>query len=241
MRPLLIIQTGHAPAPIRSRLGDFPHWFRLGLGLPREAIRVVDVQAGEAPPDADDVCAALVTGSSAMVTDGAAWSERTALWLAGAFASGLPLLGVCYGHQLMAHALGGRVGALPAGREIGTQWIEACGDADDPLVKALPQRFAAHTTHQQAVLECPEGARVLARSAADPHQIIRYGPDAVSFQFHPEFSAAAMRAYIQLRGGTLRDEGRAPGALLGEVTAAPWGRRLLRRFVRGARERRRGL
>lgn len=241
MKPLLIIQTGRAPAPIRARLGDFPHWFRLGLGLPPEALRVIDVQAGATLPEPAETCGAVVTGSAAMVTEAAVWSEYTAAWLARAFAAGLPMLGVCFGHQLMAHALGGRVGPLPAGREIGTQWIEVDAATDDPLATVLPARFAAHTTHQQAVLELPAGARALGRSAADPHQVIRYGTDAVSLQFHPEFSAAAMRAYIRLRADALRGEGIEPDALLTAVRPAPWGRRLLRRFARHAQANGRGL
>lgn len=63
--------------------------------------------------------AALLSGSWAMVTDRADWSERTAAWVRGAVADGLPLLGVCYGHQLMSYALGGNVGDNPAGWERG--------------------------------------------------------------------------------------------------------------------------
>ena len=110
----------------------------------------------------------------------------------------LPLFGVCYGHQLMAHALGGRVDYLPGGREIGTQPIEMLpAGVTDSLTHRLPASFRAHTTHEQSVLEAPPGAAVLARSARDPHQMLSYGPNAVSVQFHPEFNAEVMRAYIR--------------------------------------------
>jgi GMP synthase (glutamine-hydrolysing) len=155
----------------------------------------------------------------------------------------LPLFGVCFGHQLMAHALGGRVDDLPGGREIGTQAIGlSVGAGTDPLLEGIVPTnedtvpptagFRAHTTHQQGVLEAPSGASVLARSARDAHQILRYGTLAVSTQFHPEFSAAAMRAYITLRAERLRAESMDVPALLRGVRAAPEARRLLRRFAR---------
>ncbi|HET7359353.1 MAG TPA: glutamine amidotransferase [Rhodanobacteraceae bacterium] len=223
MKPVLIIVTGHAPAPIRARLGDFDHWFRVALRLPPSRVQAIDAQHAALPaPHA--VAGAVITGSSAMVTDRAAWSEHLAGWIRTAMDASLPLFGVCYGHQLMAHALGGRVDDLPGGREIGTQRIEWL-DGEAPA-------FRAHTTHQQAVLEAPAGARVLARSPRDARQILEYGPRAMSTQFHPEFSAAAMRGYIALRAGTLRDEGMDVAALLRDVGPAPQARLLLRRFAR---------
>jgi GMP synthase (glutamine-hydrolysing) len=232
MKPLLIIETGHAPAPIRGRHGDFSHWFRLALQVPPAHVHRIDVQSGEALPPPRMCAGAVITGSTAMVTDGDAWSESVADWIRKAMGVELPLFGVCYGHQLMAHALGGRVGALPDGREIGTQYIELLPDAaDDPLLRGLPARFRAHTTHQQSVLAPPPGARVLARSAQDPHQILRYGKHAISTQFHPEFSATVMRAYLRLRAPQLHAESRDMRALLSAVGAAPHARRLLRGFA----------
>lgn len=232
MKPLLIILAGHAPDAIRARAGDFDHWFRLGLRLPREAVHSIDVAAGEPLPPMASICGALISGSAAMVTERLAWSERLAGWIRDAMDAELPLFGVCYGHQLMAHALGGSVGDLPGGREMGTQIIETCAGADDdPLLAGLPPRFAVHNTHQQSVLEAPAGATVLARSARDPQQILRYGAHAISTQLHPEFSVAVMRAYIRLRAGTLGAEGLDVKAMLQATRGTPHARRLLRRFA----------
>ena len=119
----LILETGQPVASMR-RHGGFPHWIRTAAGLPRDAAVVVDVERGDALPSRDGFAGVIVTGSGAMVTDRHDWSERTAAWLGEAAQAGLPLLGICYGHQLIAHALGGEVGWHPRGREMGTVEVE---------------------------------------------------------------------------------------------------------------------
>lgn len=232
MKPVLIIRTGRAPDNIRARHGDFPHWFRLGARLLPQQLRIVDVAAGEALPAPREVAGAMITGSAAMVTERATWSERTAGWIRDAMDVELPLFGVCYGHQLMAHALGGRVDYLPGGREIGTQPIELLdGAVSDPLTRDLPATFRAHTTHEQSVLEPPPGSMVLACSLRDPHQLLRHGPQAISSQFHPEFNADVMRAYIKRKHVDMQREGADPRQAFGNVAATPLARRLLRQFA----------
>ncbi|MDE1958124.1 MAG: glutamine amidotransferase [Xanthomonadaceae bacterium] len=235
MRPVLIVQTGEAPAELRARMGDFPHWFRVAMGLKSARVRTVRVDHEQALPPPRMLAAAVITGSGAMVSERLPWSERCAGWIRDAMDADLPLFGVCYGHQLIAHALGGHVDYHPQGREIGTQAITLLSGAScDPLLQRLHDGFAAHTTHEQSVLEPPRGARVLARSAHDAHQILRYGPRALSTQFHPEFSVAAMQAYIHRRADVLRGEGRDVDALLATTRPTPEARRLLRAFVRAA-------
>lgn len=241
MQPFAIFLTGRAPDPIRARLGDFDDWFRESLELPADRVRVIDAAGAGPLPDAHALAGAVISGSAAMVTEHLDWSERLAAWIRTAMTARLPLFGVCYGHQLMAYALGGRVDALPGGPEIGTQAIDVLdAGRDDPLLAGLPSRFAGHTTHVQSVLEAPAGARMLARSARDPHQILRYGPHAVSTQLHPEFSAEAMRAYIELRASKLAAEALDVDALLAGVADAPQARSLLRRFAHRADTARNG-
>jgi GMP synthase (glutamine-hydrolysing) len=233
MKPVLIIRTGRAPAPIRARHGDFPHWFRLGARLSPERVRIVDVEAGETLPAPGEVAGALITGSAAMVTERADWSEHTAGWIRDAMDLELPMFGVCYGHQLMAHALGGRVDYLPGGREIGTVPIKVLDAAKgDPLMAHLPTEFRAHATHEQSVLELPKGVTVLASSERDPHHLLRYGPNAMSAQFHPEFNADVMRAYIDRKHHDMRREGFDPHHTFRQVAATPLARRLFRQFSR---------
>lgn len=125
---ILILKTGEALPAVRSRCGDFEHWIARGLGRPVESLEVVAVHADAPLPPPDRIDGVVVTGSPAMVSERADWSERAARWLAGVVREdAVPILGLCYGHQLLAHALGGVVGPNPSGREMGTVDVELPG------------------------------------------------------------------------------------------------------------------
>lgn len=231
-KPILLIQAGTPPDDIRKREGDLSDWFRRTLSQQGDGLDVVRVFEGEALPAPGAHRVAIVTGSWAMVTDRLNWSEVTADWIRQAMGINMPLFGVCYGHQLMAHALGGEVGYHPAGLEVGCQEIELLPGAEsDPLADVLPSRFTAHLTHLQTVLKPPSGAVALARSSHDSHQILRYGPHAVSTQFHPEFTPSISAACVARRANMLRDEGRDPEEMLRKLGETPVAQGLLRRFV----------
>lgn len=236
--PFLIVQTGTTLPALRRRRGDFAHWFRVGMRLPAHAVATVRVDLGDALPDPTRYAGVVVSGSGAMVTQKQAWSEATAAWLAPIVTDAVvPVLGVCYGHQLLAHALGGRVDYNPRGREIGRRFVSSLpAAADDVLFEPMRAGFHAQLTHQQSVLDMPAGAVVLARSDLDPHQAARFGPRAWGVQFHPEFSAHAIAGYVRGRADALRAEGIDDSILLREAGPAAAARRLLRRFARLARE-----
>src|SRR3546814_5030016 len=119
----LIIETGRPVASMR-RHGRFPHWIRSSAGLARGEAEAVDVEGGEPPPPHETLAGVIVTGSGAMVTERRDWSEATAAWLREAAHAGVPVFGICYGHQLLAHALGGEVGDNPNGRKMGTVAVD---------------------------------------------------------------------------------------------------------------------
>lgn len=228
---LLIVQTGSTLPELRARRGDFPDWFRRGLGLPREAVDVVRVDAGGRLPPVGAHAGVLVTGSPWMVSERRAWSEDAAAWLRSAIDAGTAVLGVCYGHQLLAHALGGRVDYHPSGREVGTIDIELTADGSaDALLGDAPARFRAHASHQQSVLDLPAAAVVLARSAHDPHHAVRYAPRAWGLQFHPEFSVEIMRGYLRRRVPAHNGDCPADCCSRRNDAPAPAARKLLRRF-----------
>ena len=234
--PFLILQTGRPAASMR-RHGSFAHWIRVAAGLRDDDVVVIDVagpdgSGGESLPTREGFAGVIVTGSGAMVTDKLPWSEASAAWLRDAAHAGLPLLGICYGHQLIAHALGGEVGYNPVGREMGTVDIDLQpGAFEDALFAGVPSRFPVQATHLQTVLALPEGARLLATSAQDAACAFRWGSSAWGVQFHPEFSTVHMRGYVQARRDALASEGHDATAMENSVRATPFARQLLRRFV----------
>ena len=229
--PFLILQTGCPVASMR-RHGSFAHWIRVAAGLRDDDVVVIDVENGEDLPTREGFAGVFVTGSGAMVTDLLPWSEASAAWLRDAAHAGLPLLGICYGHQLIAHALGGQVGYNPAGREMGTVGITLQPDAaDDALFAGLPAQFPVQATHMQTVLVLPEGAQLLATSEKDAACAFRWGENAWGVQFHPEFSTTHMSGYIRARREALAGEGSDATVMEQAVRATPCARQLLRRFV----------
>lgn len=232
MSRVLVIKAGSTLPGIRARRGDFESWIAHGMQLAQDAVEVVAVAEGALLPDPGAPAGVVVTGSSSMVSAREPWSERTGAWLASAVRAGTPVLGICYGHQLLAHALGGRVGPNPRGREIGTIRLRFAPEArQDALLGALPARALAHATHLEAVLELPLGARRLAESDVDPNQAFAIGARAWGVQFHPEFDADVMRGYLEGRRAALRDEGLDADRLLAEVRETPEAAALLRRFA----------
>lgn len=166
----LILKMGSTLPSLKSRRGDFEDWIIRGADLRPEEVRVIDVQAGEPLPMPHAGYAAILSGSHSMVTERAPWSERTAEWLRKAVAGGVPMLGICYGHQLLAHAHGGQVADNPGGREFGTMQITLDGAAArDKLLGGLPARIPMHEGHTQSVLSLPPDAMRLAENARDPH------------------------------------------------------------------------
>ncbi|MDR0934176.1 MAG: glutamine amidotransferase [Burkholderiaceae bacterium] len=227
---LLIIEMGMPPEHVRSACGSTAEWFLQVLGKEGGvSLRVVRPWQGDALPEPEEVAGAVITGSWAMVTDRLDWSERTADWIRRAMAINLPLFGVCYGHQLMAHALGGRVGDNPNGGEMGALPVTLTPEGKaDALTSTLPETFSAYLFHQQSVLSPPPGAVALAASERDACQILRYGENACSTQFHPEFTAAiltrAHEDHASRQAGTV-----APMPVEPET---PWSRKLLDDFRR---------
>jgi GMP synthase (glutamine-hydrolysing) len=141
------------------------------------------------------------------------------------------VLGICFGHQLLAYALGGKVANNPRGIEVGTVAISLTDTAaQDPLFQSLPQHFMAQLSHTQSVIELPPGARLLASSEMEPNQAFAWGRNAWGIQFHPEFDEEVIPHFIgyyreALAGQALNAEQR-----LAEVRPTPESTALLRHF-----------
>lgn len=227
-RPILIVKTGNTLDALRGQQGDFDDWIARGLGAAPGNIAVCDPRNGAPLPDPDTLRAVVITGSHEMVSHRAPWSERTAEWLARCVRAEVPVLGICYGHQLLAHAMGGTVDFHPGGLEIGTVPLHLASAAqDDPLFAGMPEQFPVQVIHRQSALQLPPGAVRLAANAHEPHQAFRIGRCAWGVQFHPEFDAAAMRGYVQAQAPHLDD----PDAIAAQVRPTPEAASLLGRFA----------
>jgi len=232
MKPLLIIKTGEKLPSLTNTPGDYEQWIAAAMGLEPAEYIVIAPYRGESLPPPDSLSGAVITGSGAMVTDGEWWMEQSAAWLRQAVEQGLPLLGICFGHQLLAHALGGKVDNNPAGVEVGSIGVTLQTEANhDPLLSVLPDTFIAQLTHRQSVRTLPAGARLLASSEMEPHQAFVCGDRVWGIQFHPEFDEAIIRHFIDYYSEQLRQEGRTVEALIETRRPAPECRTLLGRFA----------
>lgn len=240
--PIVIVVCGHTVELLIPRRGDFVDWFRAGLGLDPQQTSVCEPPAGEALPEPERIAGAVVTGSPAMVTKGDDWSIATERWLARLHHDGTPILGVCYGHQLLARALGGEVDWNPRGREIGSVDVRLTdAAASDPLLEGLGRELTVQESHSQSVIRLPDEAVLLASNGIDPHQAYRVGSSSWGLQFHPEFDADIVRGYIAHRAEDLRAEGLDPEQLARDARDDPRGAAILARFGRLALDKRRGL
>jgi GMP synthase (glutamine-hydrolysing) len=229
---VVILQMGHPPTTVQQRVGEQAQWFLEALDGMDCSITIVQPLLGEALPSPEQFDVAIISGSWSMVTDREGWSETVAAWIPGVIASGRRLLGVCYGHQLMAHALGGVVAYNPRGREVGLAPITFTDAVHaDHFFADAPPAFMAHVSHEQTVLTPPAQANVLAFSEQDAHQILRYAPNALSFQFHPEFTPEIMRACIERRMETYAAEGMNVSTMLDQLAPTPYAVDLLLKFV----------
>jgi GMP synthase (glutamine-hydrolysing) len=230
--PVLIVKTGSTVPSVLARRQDFEAWIATGLGLPAHEVTCARIYLGDPLPDPREVAGVVVTGSPAMVTDRAPWSEIAARWLREAVAVATPVLGICYGHQLLAHAFDGVVEFNPLGRNIGTIDV-ALGDEapSDPLFRGFDAALHLPVSHRQSVTRLPAAARLLASTARDPNHAFAIGKAAWGVQFHPEFDADIVRGYIEARAEQLQQEGFDVARLLSEVTDTPHGTALLRRFA----------
>jgi GMP synthase-like glutamine amidotransferase len=204
-----ILKTG-APPPDLGAFGGYPDMFRRLLGEDAYDYSVFAVDAGEMPTRPETCDAYLITGSAAGVYDAIPWIAELKDFLVAAKGRA-PLVGVCFGHQVMAEAFGGKVVKSPKGWGLGEQtyrvlrrepWMD---DADQIRLPA---------SHQDQVVEAPPGAEVMAASDFSPFGALAYRDQpAISLQLHPEFDPAYAIALIESRRGARLTEEEADRAV----------------------------
>ena len=227
-----IVKPGSTFPEMILRFGDYDAWFARALGGEVDC-RVYET-AGSDLPDPDDADGWIVTGARGSVARPEPDTVALFDWIREMAAHDAPLLGVCYGHQAICEALGGRVERHPGGWEIGTTEVElTSAGRKDPLFAGLPERFRVQTTHEDYVALLPPDATLLAVNPHTEVQAVALGPLVRGVQFHPEVTPEIAHDFVARRRHLLE---RDP-----EVAGSPHAGRILANFVaafvrpRGAR------
>ncbi len=236
-RGIALALCGSTVEPLVPRRGNFTEWFRAGLGLGASDAPAFALHEGEQLPDPSVLRGVVFSGSPAMVTQQAPWSLAAESWIRAAIEAQLPVLGVCYGHQLLARATGGAVDFNPAGRAIGraTCRLTEAGRRDALLGTAGPS-FETLVSHSQVVTTLPPGARVLGVADHDAHFAFRVGTG-IGVQFHPEFDADITAGYLEHRRDAIAADGIDVDARLRELVDTPKATGLLGTFERWTGDR----
>lgn len=233
LKKILIIKTGDTFPFIRKEYGDFEDHVLRQMGLAAGEVLIASVHKGEKLPGLKEVSSIVISGSHSMVTEQEKWSVDLAQWLRNVREMPIPILGICYGHQLIADAFGGVVGYHPEGEEVGNIDIFLTEEGKkDSLLGILPEQFQGYATHAQTVLKLPPGAKLLAKNDFEPHHAFLVGDHIWGVQFHPEFNRGITCSYIEAQREELSQRGKDVDALLHQVAEHDYGRRLFHQFLR---------
>jgi GMP synthase (glutamine-hydrolysing) len=227
---ILFLKCGAANPEMAARCGDYEDWFRGAMdGVEWD---LVETYKGPWRADVRDYAGVLVSGSPRSVTAPEAWMDEVAALVRDADQRGRPVLGVCFGHQLIGWAYGGRVVKNPRGWELGTHEVHLTdAGKQDPLFRGLSHGLHVNETHEDAVDETalPEAVTVLAHNAQTPVQAIAAGDHVRGVQFHPEIAGPVSREYC-LRRAPLIGEARAH-ELARRATDTPDAVKVLHNFI----------
>lgn len=190
-----ILEPGFPPSDLQPRFGTYGGMFARLLGAEVATI-AFDVRRGEYP-DAAGFDGYIITGSAAGVYDELSWIPQLKAWTRDR-AVDAPMVGVCFGHQLMAEAFGGRVEKSDKGWGVGLHTYEINTTA--PWMDRDARTLTVPASHQDQVVEIAPGTEVLGGSGFCPFGFLAY-PDlkAISLQLHPEFDPAYAEALIATR------------------------------------------
>lgn len=188
-----ILETGHLSDSLKAKYGRYPDFFERLVAphlLEAEffAVAIVDGEQPESPMQADGW---IITGSRSGAYEDEPWIPPLETFLRACLESKVPVAGICFGHQILAQAMGGKVVNSPKGWGFGIHDYEL--KARPAWLAQIPQEFSIPAIHQDQVIEAPQGAQVFAESSFCPIAGLAYGgldnPHAISIQPHPEMSA----------------------------------------------------
>ena len=194
-----LIQCGHVHPDLVPELGDYPELFADLLGPHGIELTTFDVDHGRFPDDLDRFDGWVISGSANSAYEDLPWIHQTEDLLRRLVAAAVPVVAVCFGHQLLAQALGGRVAKSDDGWGAGVHRYEFLGDAPGWMDPAPTGSVRIIASHQDQVVELPEGAVVLARTDHCPIAAYSLGDSVFAIQPHPEFTAPISRGLVERR------------------------------------------
>lgn len=202
---LLLYKTGRTDPLIVSATGDYEQWFSRVLG---ETVELEVHIAWEKPlHPLRGYDGMIITGSPMSLAQPEPWMDDAAALCRQAHQAGTPVMGVCFGHQLIAYAFGGRVQAHPRGWEVGTCDVRLRDDGrNDPLFTSLPTQIRCNMSHRDEVVDLPPTVRCLAENDHSAAQAIAIDDSVRGVQFHPEISGQVIRHILDFRRQRLIDE-----------------------------------
>jgi len=205
---IAILETGKPPEGLEAEFGGYPKMFETLLAGGERQFETCEVTTG-AYPAQGSFDALLITGSPAGAYDPLPWIAPLEAFLKANAVT--PMVGICFGHQIMAQAFGGQVEKSDKGFAIGLHRYEV--QAPEPWIDDA-QAFSIPASHQDQVVGQPPGSRVIARSAFTPIAALAYDSiPAISFQGHPEFDPAFASALIENRRRTRFNDAKADAGL----------------------------
>ena len=202
---LTLIQPTDVPGPLRDRFGAYHLMIERMLAGGGFVFETINLDKGQRLPDPATLDATLIMGSSAGVYDNhLEWMEPLRGYIRRAYAARTPMVGICFGHQIMADALGGDVRKSEKGWGLGRHVYDVKA-RPAPIGGDLPE-FAIACSHQDQVIEPPSDAEPFLSSDFTPHAGLLYGNGAaMSLQPHPEFEDDYTLALAELRRGKAPD------------------------------------
>ncbi len=232
MKKILILKTGtSAFEPELAKLGDFDDWIISGTGAEDNHFIICSPFKGEELPLAENISGIIITGSPTMITEKPEWLKSVSEWLMESFAKKIPTLGICFGHQLIAQVLGGKVGFHKLGTEIGTVTINLSHTAlKDPLFCNIPNHIKVDVVHSQSVVKLPPEAEILTYNDHEPHHAFVINSHIWGVQFHPEFDEEITKTIINVLHKDLAAEGLNIQAILDIVSYTPYSSAILKNF-----------
>jgi len=196
-----ILATGITPDELLADYGSYADMFisLFGAAGQQFEFEVFDVRDGVFPDSAVQCDGWIITGSRHGVYENLPWMLRLQELIVEIRDSGRPMVGICFGHQIIAQALGGKVEKSDKGWGIGLQQYELQGEYD--FIPSSMESFAINAMHQDQVVEKPADAERVAYSDFCPNAGLLYHNQILTFQAHPEFSSDYERDLIRLRAG----------------------------------------